>query len=153
MNECLTTGIVMPIVSASWKPSVPSSSVRTWPVMNTTGTESIIASQIGVIRLVAPGPLVANATPTLPGRLGVALGGVAAAGLVADEDVTDAAADERVVGREVGAAGQAEDDVHALRLQAFHHGVDRSHLAELLSFYLRATALQPLRKIPVYQRV
>ena len=66
MNECLTTGIVMPIVSASWKPSVPSSSVRTWPVMNTTGTESIIASQIGVIRFVAPGPLVANATPTLP---------------------------------------------------------------------------------------
>ena len=66
MNECLTTGIVMPIVSASWKPSVPSRSVRTWPVMNTTGTESIIASQIGVIRLVAPGPLVANATPTLP---------------------------------------------------------------------------------------
>src|SRR6267378_2058175 len=34
--------------------------------MNTTGTESIIASHIGVIRFVAPGPLVANATPTLP---------------------------------------------------------------------------------------
>ena len=66
MTECLTTGIVMPIVSASWKPSVPSRSVRTWPVMNTTGTESIIASVIGVSRLVAPGPLVANATPTLP---------------------------------------------------------------------------------------
>ena len=66
MKECLTIGIVMPIVSASWKPSVPSSSVRTWPVMNTHGTESIIASVIGVIRLVAPGPLVANATPTLP---------------------------------------------------------------------------------------
>ncbi len=66
MNECLTIGIVMPIVSASWKPSVPSSSVRTWPVMKTTGTESIIASVIGVIRFVAPGPLVANATPTLP---------------------------------------------------------------------------------------
>ena len=66
MTECLTTGIVMPIVSASWKPSVPSRSVRTWPVMNTTGTESIIASVIGVSRLVAPGPLVAKATPTLP---------------------------------------------------------------------------------------
>ncbi len=66
MNECLTIGIVMPIVSASWKPSVPSSSVRTWPVMKTTGTESIIASVIGVTRFVAPGPLVANATPTLP---------------------------------------------------------------------------------------
>jgi len=37
--------------------------------MNTTGTESIIASQIGVIRLVAPGPLVANATPTIDPNL------------------------------------------------------------------------------------
>ena len=66
MKECLTIGIVMPIVSASWKPSVPSSSVRTWPVKNTTGTESIIASVIGVTRLVAPGPEVAQQTPTLP---------------------------------------------------------------------------------------
>ena len=66
MKLCLTIGIVMPIVSASWKPSVPSRSVRTWPVMNTTGTESIIASQIGVTRFVAPGPLVPSDTPTLP---------------------------------------------------------------------------------------
>jgi len=29
MKECFTIGIVMPIMSASWKPSVPSSSVRT----------------------------------------------------------------------------------------------------------------------------
>ncbi len=66
MKECFTIGIVMPIMSASWKPSVPSSSVRTCPVMNTQGTESIIASVIGVMRFVAPGPLVPNATPTLP---------------------------------------------------------------------------------------
>ena len=66
MNECLTIGIVIPIVSASWNPSVPSKSVRTWPVKKTTGTESIIASAIGVTTLVAPGPEVANATPTLP---------------------------------------------------------------------------------------
>ncbi len=66
MIECLTAGIVMPMTSASWKPSVPSRSVRTWPVTNTTGTESIIASMIGVTRFVAPGPLVPNATPTLP---------------------------------------------------------------------------------------
>jgi hypothetical protein len=65
-SECLTTGIVIPVTSASWKPSVPISSVRTWPVMNTVGTESIIASAIGVTRLVAPGPEVANATPTRP---------------------------------------------------------------------------------------
>ena len=34
--------------------------------MNTVGTESIIASTIGVTTFVAPGPEVANATPTLP---------------------------------------------------------------------------------------
>ena len=66
MNECLTIGIVMPLTSASWKPSVPISSVRTWPVMNTVGTESMIASAIAVTRLVAPGPEVAIATPTRP---------------------------------------------------------------------------------------
>ena len=37
MIECLTIGIVMPVMSASWKPSVPISSVRTWPVMKTVG--------------------------------------------------------------------------------------------------------------------
>ena len=45
--ECLTIGRVMPLTSASWKPSVPIRSVRTWPVMKTVGTESIIASAIG----------------------------------------------------------------------------------------------------------
>ena len=52
--------------TASWKPSVPISSVRTWPVMKMTGVESIIASAIAVTRLVAPGPEVAKATPTRP---------------------------------------------------------------------------------------
>ncbi len=64
--ECLTIGIVMPEMSASWKPSVPISSVRTWPVRKTVGTLSITASAMQVTRLVAPGPLVASATPTLP---------------------------------------------------------------------------------------
>ena len=66
MIECLTIGIVMPVTSASWKPSVPIRSVRTWPVMNTVGTLSIIASAMAVTRFVAPGPEVASATPTLP---------------------------------------------------------------------------------------
>ena len=66
ISECLTIGMVMPVTSASWKPSVPSRSVRTCPVMNTVGTESMIASAIAVTRLVAPGPEVASATPTLP---------------------------------------------------------------------------------------
>ena len=66
MIECLTIGIVMPVMSASWNPSVPSRSVRTWPVMKTVGTESMFASAIGVTRLVAPGPEVAMQTPTRP---------------------------------------------------------------------------------------
>ena len=68
-KECLTKGSVAPRMSASWKPSVPISSVRTWPVMKTVGTESIIASAIAVTRLVAPGPEVAKATPTRPEAL------------------------------------------------------------------------------------
>jgi len=66
MIECLTIGMVMPEMSASWKPSVPIRSVRTWPVRNTVGTLSIIASAIGVTWLFAPGPLLASATPTRP---------------------------------------------------------------------------------------
>ena len=69
MKLCLTIGIVMPNVSASWKPSVPSRSVRTWPVKATSGTESIIASVSGVTMFVAPGPEVAKTTPTRPEAL------------------------------------------------------------------------------------
>ena len=47
--------------------------------------------------------------PDLAGGLGVALGGVAAALLVAHLDVAEAGVDERVVGRQVGPAGDAED--------------------------------------------
>ncbi len=67
--ECFTIGIVMPEMSASWKPSVPISSVRTCPVRNTVGTLSITASAMQVTRFVAPGPLVASATPTRPDAL------------------------------------------------------------------------------------
>ncbi len=65
-KECLTIGSVMPVMSASWKPSVPIRSVRTWPVRKTVGTESMTASAIAVTRLVAPGPEVPSATPTRP---------------------------------------------------------------------------------------
>ena len=56
----------MPKVSASWKASLPMSLVETWPVMATIGMESIMASTRPVVRLVAPGPEVAQQTPTLP---------------------------------------------------------------------------------------
>ena len=65
-QECLTIGIVMPWMSASWKASVPMRWVGTWPVIHTIGVESRYASAIGVTRLVAPGPDVAIATPTFP---------------------------------------------------------------------------------------
>src|SRR5436309_2646166 len=60
-QECFTIGIVMPVMSASWKASVPIRWVGTWPVMQTIGVESRYASAIGVTRLVAPGPDVAPA--------------------------------------------------------------------------------------------
>lgn len=63
---CLVIGIVMPQMSASWKASVPIALEATWPVIATSGTESMCASAIGVTRLVAPGPEVAMQTPTLP---------------------------------------------------------------------------------------
>ena len=59
-------GSVTPVTSVSWNASLPSSVDGTWPVMQTIGTESIIAVAMPVTRLVAPGPLVASATPTLP---------------------------------------------------------------------------------------
>ena len=65
-HECFTIGSVIPVMSHSWKASVPISGVRTWPVMQTSGVESIHASAIGVTRFVAPGPEVAIATPTRP---------------------------------------------------------------------------------------
>ncbi len=53
---------------------------------------------------------------------------MAAAGLVAHEDVADAGVDESVVRRQVGSAGEAEYDVHTLCLQALHDGFDRAHI-------------------------
>ena len=59
-------GRVMPVMSISWKASLPMAAEGTWPVMQTTGEESIIAVAMPVTRFVAPGPEVAMATPTLP---------------------------------------------------------------------------------------
>lgn len=53
-------------MSISWKASVPMTPWGTLPVMQTMGTESIMALAMPVIRLVAPGPEVAMQTPTLP---------------------------------------------------------------------------------------
>ena len=63
---CLVTAWVMPVMSASWKASVPMDGVATCPVMHTMGTESMYASARGVTTLVPPGPLVTMATPGRP---------------------------------------------------------------------------------------
>src|ERR687885_2695198 len=45
---CLVTGMVMPVVSHSWKASVPMAVVGTWPVITTIGMESMYALHSGV---------------------------------------------------------------------------------------------------------
>ena len=59
-------GSVTPVTSHSWKASDPMTLVGTCPVTHTMGDESIMAVAIPVTILVAPGPEVAIATPTLP---------------------------------------------------------------------------------------
>ena len=63
----------------------------------------------------------------LAGRLGVTLGRVTAAGLVAHQDVADPGVVERVVGREVGTPGEPEYDVDTLSFQTFHQRIDSPH--------------------------
>ena len=63
---CFVIGSVTPVMSVSWKASVPMSLLPTCPVMQTMGEESSIAVAMPVTMLVAPGPEVAIATPTCP---------------------------------------------------------------------------------------
>ncbi|EKD60380.1 MAG: hypothetical protein ACD_54C00782G0001 [uncultured bacterium] len=63
---CLVQGRVMPTVSASWNASVPIRKVGTCPDSTTSGMLSSSASVSPVTALVAPGPDVTSATPTLP---------------------------------------------------------------------------------------
>src|SRR5579884_4288706 len=63
---CLVMGCVTPMTSVSWKASRPINGRATCPVMATTGVESMKAVASPVTRFVAPGPLVATQTPTLP---------------------------------------------------------------------------------------
>ena len=59
-------GRVTPMMSTSWKASLPIIGRPTCPVIATSGTESSIASAMAVTKFVAPGPLVAMQTPTRP---------------------------------------------------------------------------------------
>ena len=113
----------MPTVSHSWKASLPIAVVGTWPVMATIGIESMKASISGVTRFVAAGPDVTMRHAGTAGDVGVALGHVAGALLVAHEDVADRRLEQRVVGRQDAAAGQAEHDLHRLLLEALDEGL------------------------------
>ena len=56
----------MPVMSASWKASVPIWSIGTCPVTHTIGTPSMWAVARPVMVFVAPGPDVTRHTPGLP---------------------------------------------------------------------------------------
>ena len=96
--------------------------------MATIGIESMKASHSGVTRLVAAGPLVTMATPGTAGDVGVALGHVAGALLVAHEDVADRRVEQRVVGRQDAPAGQAEHHLDAFHLEALDEGLGAGEL-------------------------
>ena len=84
--------------------------------MAMSGMLSSLASAMAVTRFVAPGPLVAMQTPTLPVLRATALGGERAALFVPRQDGAQAVgeAGERLVERHARAAGVGEDRVDAV---------------------------------------
>ena len=66
------------------------------------------------------------------GDLGVALGHVAGALLVADQDVADRRVDDGVVDGQDGAAGEAEHDLHLLHLEALDEGLGSGEFHRVL---------------------
>ena len=85
----MVIGSVMPVMSISWKASLPMSAPGTLPVMATMGIESSCAVAMPVTRLVAPGPLVPEADADPAAGAGVAVGRMGGSLLVADEDVAE----------------------------------------------------------------
>ena len=83
--------------------------------------------------LAAPGPVVVIATPSLPGRARVAVGGVRGGLLVAHADEADRGLAQRLPEREVVDSGQSEADLDARALELVDdhlrtrgHGPDRT---------------------------
>ena len=66
MKLCFTIGREIPTMSVSWKASVPTMPLGTWPDSTTMGMESMQAVAMPVMALVAPGPEVTSTTPGLP---------------------------------------------------------------------------------------
>ena len=65
-NTCFAQAPMIVLTGASWNASLPMAATPTWPQITTMGIESAIESRTGVTMLVAPGPEVTTATPTLP---------------------------------------------------------------------------------------
>ena len=125
---CFVIGIVMPTVSHSWNASVPITAYGTWPVMTTSGTESMYASHNGVTMFVAAGTAGDHRDAGPAGRVRVAARHVTGALFVAHEDVPDRRVDERVVDGEDRPAREAEHDLHLLHLEALDQGLGSGEL-------------------------
>ena len=121
---------------ASWKASVPIAARGTCPQMSTTGTESAWQSRTGVTELVAPGPGGDEEDADPPARARVAGGHEAGALLGGGDDQADllverallVVAEDRVVGRQDGAAAVAEDRVDPFVGQHLYDRVGADHL-------------------------
>ena len=119
----------MPVVSHSWKASEPIRWVGTWPVMQTSGIESI--ERVG-----EPGDGVGRAgaggdeqNADLAGRARIAFRRVGRALLVAHEDVAKLVLmEDGVVDRQHRAARIAEDHLDALVLQRLDDHFRAGHL-------------------------
>jgi hypothetical protein len=108
----LVIGRVMPVMSISWKASFPISAPGTLPVMRDHRHRVQLRGGDRGDEVRGPGTARAHAHADLAARAGVAVGGVPAALLVADEDVAELrVVAEDVVDRQDDAAGVAEEDV------------------------------------------
>ena len=126
----------MPVVSASWKASLPMRWVGTWPEKQTKGIESIRASVRPVTALVTPRPGGDKHAADLAGAPRIALGGMDGGLFVAHQDVAQAVeAVEHVVDRQHRPAGVAEYMLHPV----VHHGAEHHLRADhLLARLLKA---------------
>ena len=120
----------MPTVSHSWKASDADQEVGTWPVMQTSGIESIRASvqrRHGIGGARARGD---QHHAGLAGRAGIAFGGVAGTLLVADQNVLNVLLLEQlVIDRQHRTAGIAEDVLDPVVLQRLDDHLGPGHFA------------------------
>ena len=101
----------------------------TWPVMQTSGIESISASVRPVTALVAPGPEVTSTHADFAGRARIAFRRMRGALLVAHENVLDLLLlEDLVIDRQDRAAGIAENVLDALVGQRLDHDFGAGHL-------------------------